>query len=123
PRALAVTGVDMSSTLVARAKAALAQYPNADVVQAEAAKIPKPDQSYSKIVCYAVVHSFPSRDYLGKFLVEVRRLLTVDGMALIADVSERGKWDFDILGRFGPIKRAYYAAQTVVIDLLVQTRF
>jgi len=123
PRVKAVTATDHSSSLVARAQAALRRFPNAEALQAEAAKIPKPDGSFTRIVCYGVLHYFPSRAYLRDFLREVRRLLTPDGFALVGDISEKGKFDFDIADRFGLLKRLYYVATTILIDLFLQTRF
>jgi cyclopropane fatty-acyl-phospholipid synthase-like methyltransferase len=123
PRVKHVTATDHSSTLVARAQVALSRFPNAEALQAEAAKIPKPDGSFTRIVCYGVLHYFPSRAYLLTFLREIRRLLTDDGFALVGDISEKGKFDFDIADRFGPIKRMYYVVTTVFIDTLLQTRF
>lgn len=123
PRSRHVSGCDASSALVARAREAMQDVPNAEVFQAEAARIPKPDGSYSRIVCYGVAHYFPSRAYLLDVLREVRRLLTADGLAMIGDVSERGKYDFDIADQMGPVRRAVYKASTVVIDTVLQTRF
>jgi 2-polyprenyl-3-methyl-5-hydroxy-6-metoxy-1,4-benzoquinol methylase len=118
-----VTGVDISSTAIARARELLRHQANAEVFQAEAARIPKPSGSFSKIVCFGVTLHFPSKAYWKEFLKEVKRLLEPGGVALIGDIPRKGKLDFDMMSRYSFLKKLYMIPITIGVDLVIQKRY
>lgn len=118
-----VTGVDISSTAIARARQLVRHRSNVDVFQAEAARIPKPSASFSKIMCFGVTLHFPSKAYWRQFLAEVKRLLEPGGLALIGDIPEKGKLDFDMMGRYSFLKKLYMVPITIAVDLVIQKRY
>jgi len=122
PRARQVIAVDRSKRLADRARRTLARFGNAEAFQSEATSIPRPDGSFSKILCYSVVHYFPSRTYFESFLGEVRRLLESGGMALVADVPEKGRLDFSTSSATGPIGRALAACLTYALSPFLHFR-
>jgi cyclopropane fatty-acyl-phospholipid synthase-like methyltransferase len=118
-----VTGVDISSAAIAQAREALRNHPAADVFVSEAARIARPAGSFSKIVCFSIVHYFPSKAYWKEFLLEVKRLLAPGGVALIGDLPRRGKFNFDMLSRYRFFKKLYMIPITIGVDLLLQNRY
>jgi 2-polyprenyl-3-methyl-5-hydroxy-6-metoxy-1,4-benzoquinol methylase len=118
-----ITAIDISSTAVARAREILRGRTNVDVLQGDAAHIPREPGSFSKILCFGVVLHFPSKAYWKEFLREVERLLEPGGVALIGDIPEKGKLDFDMMGRYGFLKKLYMVPITIAVDLIVQKRY
>jgi cyclopropane fatty-acyl-phospholipid synthase-like methyltransferase len=118
-----ITAVDRSFGLVARAKSSLKKHSNVEVLQAEATSIPKPDGSFSKILCFSIIIYFPSRSYMKSFLGEMGRLLTEDGVALISDIPEKGRFGFDVLKEFSFAKKLYMIPMTLVLNYTLHTKF
>jgi SAM-dependent methyltransferase len=118
-----VTAIDISSTAVSKARELLRHRKNVEVFQAEAARVPKPSQSFSKILCLSVALYFPSKAYWRKFLREVRRLLAPGGVALIGDLPRKGKFDFDMMSRYSFLKNLYMVPITIGVDLVIQKRY
>ena len=118
-----VTAIDMSSTAVSNAKELLRHRKNVEIFQAEATAVPKPSGSFSKILCLSVVQCFPSKMYWREFLSEVKRLLKPGGVALISDIPEKGKMDFDLMSRYGLVKKLYMVPITIGVGLAIQRRY
>ena len=89
PKVESILAVDKFASMIARAKAILAEHHNIEFLCCDANNIPKPDHSYNKILCYSVLHYFIGDEYIEEFFQEIKRLLTHDGQALIGDIPDR----------------------------------
>jgi SAM-dependent methyltransferase len=118
-----VTAVDSSTTAVSQARERLRDRKNVDVLLADAAHVPMPPRSCSKILCFSVVHYFPSKAYWKDFLTEVKRLLAPGGVAFVGDIPQKGKLDFDVLSRYRFPERLYMVPITIGADLVVHKRY
>jgi ubiquinone/menaquinone biosynthesis C-methylase UbiE len=118
-----VIAVDSSTTAVAQARELLRDRKNVEVLLADAAHVPMPPRSCSKILCFSVVHYFPSKAYWKDFLTEVKRLLAPGGMALVGDIPQKGKLDFDVASRYSFLKRLYMVPITIGVDRLIHQRY
>lgn len=86
--ALKLAGIDYSAPLVDIAKKAV---PQAEIKISEAASIPFPDRSFTRVLVHGVIHYFPSEDYTKKVMEEVLRVLEKGGGLLIADIPDIAK--------------------------------
>ena len=90
PLVSSVTGIDLSGQMVRQAKKNLKGQPNTNIFQSGATSISQPDCSFTKILCYSVVHYFSSKKDLELMLFEFNRLLKPGGKVLIGDIPEIG---------------------------------
>lgn len=85
-----LAGIDYSASLVALAKQAV---PNADIRVSEAASIPYPDGSFSRLLSHGVFHYFPDEEYSKAAMREMLRVLKKGGGLLISDIPDLEKRD------------------------------
>jgi arsenite methyltransferase len=81
-----VTGVDMTSEMLARARAAAAEMgaANVEFVEAEAERLPFADESFDVVISNGVIDLIPDKDAVFS---ELRRVLVPGGRMQIADVT------------------------------------
>jgi len=96
-----VTGIDMTSAMLAKARAAAAELavPNVEFVEAEAEHLPFPDESFDVVISNGVIDLVPDKDAVFS---ELHRVLVPGGRMQIADVtiqnpvSEEGRRNIDL---------------------------
>jgi SAM-dependent methyltransferase len=93
-RGLDMTGLDVSATMLARARG---KHPNLPLLKASVESIPLPDNSVDQVMCTLAIHHFP--DLVTAFK-EVRRVLHGDRFVLFTAIAEqtKGYW----LGHYFP---------------------
>ncbi len=81
-----VTGIDMTSAMLAKARAAAAELavPNVEFVEAEAEHLPFPDESFDVVISNGVIDLVPDKDAVFS---ELHRVLVPGGRMQIADVT------------------------------------
>jgi arsenite methyltransferase len=96
-----VTGIDMTPAMLAKARAAAAELgaTNVEFVEAEAKRLPFPDESFDVVVSNGVIDLVPDKDAV---FAELHRVLVPGGRMQIADVtiqnpvSEEGRRNIDL---------------------------
>ncbi len=96
-----VTGIDMTTEMLAKAKAAAVAMgvENAEFVEGQAEKLPFPDESFDVVISNGVIDLIPDK---GAVFSELYRLLVPGGRVQIADVtiqqpvSEEGRRNIDL---------------------------
>jgi arsenite methyltransferase len=96
-----VTGIDMTPAMLAKARAAAAELgaTNVEFVEAEAERLPFPDESFDVVVSNGVIDLVPDKDAV---FAELHRVLVPGGRMQIADVtiqnpvSEEGRRNIDL---------------------------
>jgi arsenite methyltransferase len=96
-----VTGVDMTLQMLAKARAAAAAMSatNVEFVDAEAERLPFPDESFDVVISNGVIDLIPDKDAV---FAELHRVLVAGGRLQIADVtiqhpvSEEGRRKIDL---------------------------
>ena len=96
-----VTGIDMTPEMLAKARRAAAEMgvANVEFVEAEAERLPFPDESFDVVVSNGVIDLIPDKDAV---FAELHRVLTPGGRLQIADVtiqnpvSEEGRRKIDL---------------------------
>ena len=96
-----VTGIDMTPQMLAKARAAADEMglPNVRFVEAEAERLPFPDESFDVVVSNGVIDLIPDKDAV---FAELFRVLASGGRLQIADVtiqnpvSEEGQRNIDL---------------------------
>lgn len=83
-----LAGVDYSSSFVGIAQKAIK---GLEARVAEAAALPFPDESFSRVISHGVFHYFPDEAYVEKALAEMLRVLEPEGGILIADIPDLAK--------------------------------
>jgi arsenite methyltransferase len=81
-----VTGIDMTSEMLAKARAAAAEIgaTNVEFVEGEAEQLPFPDESFDVVISNGVVDLIPDKDAV---FAELHRVLVPGGRLQIADVT------------------------------------
>jgi hypothetical protein len=59
----------------------------------------------------------------GKLAREPQVEVQPGGLALIGDIPEKGKLDFDMMGRYSFLKKLYMVPITIAVDLVIQKRY
>jgi arsenite methyltransferase len=96
-----VTGIDMTSAMLAKARAAAAEMgaTNVDFVEGEAERLPFADVSFDVVISNGVIDLIPDKDAVFS---ELHRVLVPGGRMQIADVtiqnpvSEEGRRNIDL---------------------------
>ena len=96
-----VTGIDMTTAMLAKARAAAAEMGVANVgfVEADAERLPFPDESFDVVISNGVIDLIPDKDVV---FTEISRVLVPGGRIQIADVtiqnpvSEEGRRNIDL---------------------------
>ena len=96
-----VTGIDMTPQMLAKARAAADEMglPNVGFVEAEAERLPFPDESFDVVVSNGVIDLIPDKDAV---FAELFRVLASGGRLQIADVtiqnpvSDEGQRNIDL---------------------------
>jgi len=96
-----VTGIDMTTAMLAKARAAAAEMEvaNVEFVEAEAERLPFPDESFDVVISNGVIDLIPDKDAV---FTEISRVLVPGGRIQIADVtiqnpvSEEGRRNIDL---------------------------
>ncbi len=89
---LKATGLDLSPNYCARAARAVADWPQAEIVQGQAESLPLDDASQDIVVCIYLFHELPPRVRVA-VLAEVRRVLRPGGTFVLADSLQFGDRD------------------------------
>ena len=81
-----VTGIDMTSAMLTKARAAAVELrvTNVEFVEAEAEHLPFPDESFDVVISNGVIDLIPDKDAVFS---ELRRVLVPGGRLQIADVT------------------------------------
>ena len=81
-----VTGIDMTTEMLAKARAAAAEMgaTNVEFVESEAEQLPFPEGSFDVVVSNGVIDLIPDKDAV---FAEIFRVLTAGGRIQIADVT------------------------------------
>jgi arsenite methyltransferase len=81
-----VTGIDMTSAMLAKARAAAAELgvTNVEFVEGEAERLPFPDESFDVVISNGVIDLIPDKDAVFS---ELHRVLAPGGRMQIADVT------------------------------------
>jgi arsenite methyltransferase len=81
-----VTGIDMTPQMLAKARAAAAEMraANVEFVEAEAERLPFPDESFDVVISNGVIDLIPDKDAV---FAELVRVLAPGGRIQIADVT------------------------------------
>jgi arsenite methyltransferase len=96
-----VTGIDMTSPMLVKARAAAAEagFTNVEFVQGEAERLPFADESFDVVISNGVIDLIPDKDAVFS---ELHRVLVPGGRMQIADVtiqnpvSEEGRRNIDL---------------------------
>jgi SAM-dependent methyltransferase len=79
-----VTAIELDDALARAAQARLAGT-NADVIEGDATELPFPDESFSGVVSFTMLHHIPSVELQDRMLREVHRVLEPQGTFLATD--------------------------------------
>jgi len=81
-----VTGIDMTTAMLAKARAAATEMgaANVEFIEADAEQLPFPDASFDVIISNGVIDLIPDKDAV---FAELYRILTAGGRLQIADVT------------------------------------
>jgi SAM-dependent methyltransferase len=96
-----VTGIDMTPEMLAKSRAAAIEmdFDNVEFLEAEAERLPFPDQSFDVVISNGVIDLIPDKDAV---FAELFRVLRLGGRLQIADVtiqnpvSEEGRRNIDL---------------------------
>jgi len=88
----AVTALDFGQAVLLRAKASYDNN-NLDVgfAQGDIVNLPLKDGTFSKVLCYSVIHYLQNYEEFKKALLEMTRVCEPSGLVLIGDIPESNK--------------------------------
>jgi ubiquinone/menaquinone biosynthesis C-methylase UbiE len=118
-RAATVAGVDLSASMIARAKGS-----GAVLARARAESLPWRDASFDRVLCVNALHHFADRD---AFFDEARRVLAPNGAALTIGLDPHAGrdswWIYEYFPETIAIDRARYPAVRTIRAELVRAGF
>ena len=122
PRAGRAAGVDLSSGMLARARAALP--PSIPILRARAEDLPWIDAAFDRIYCINALHHFSDR---FRFFIEARRLLRPGGGLLTVGKDPHAErddwWVYDYFPETVAIDRARFAPVRILRGELARAGF
>ncbi len=75
-----LTAVEIDPALARTARRAVARYPHATVVEADATRLPFPDHEFSAVVCMTMLHHLPDPAAQNRLFAEAARVLRPGGV-------------------------------------------
>jgi ubiquinone/menaquinone biosynthesis C-methylase UbiE len=87
-----LTAVEVDPQLAQALATRLKAQTNVDVVHADGAALPFPDDRFSGATCFTMLHHVPSPDHQDRLLRELNRVLQPDGLLVGVDSLDRPEW-------------------------------
>jgi len=81
-----IAGIDYAEAMIEQAKKIV---PEADLYAGEAKKIPFPDSTFDRVLCFSISHYFPNDEYIYQAIDEIIRVCKDDAIILVGDILDQ----------------------------------